>query len=213
MIKRSDTAKEKKLRKFQSKIGVEIPKKKISRGIDLIPSQRVTRSKKTVHLDSPRVNHSAKNRESPSQSDQKIVEKRKYFTRSSTFSEKSTSTQSDSIKSSILETNSLNTRTEKKIVKRANFIKLENFDKNSLCLAKQKFSCPWPARVLKIEKNKVLVQFFGDKRIGYVHPSEIYDFVKSSQAIQLILSSKKKPRGFVTGVVEIELLYSIFNKI
>lgn len=56
----------------------------------------------------------------------------------------------------------------KSIVKQIDFVKLDTFQKNSIVLAKQKFSFPWPARVLSIEKEKTLVYFFGDKREGYV---------------------------------------------
>lgn len=110
-------------------------------------------------------------------------------------------------------------RTENRIEKRVNFIKLEKFEKNTVCLAKQKYSCPWPARIEKIEKDKVLVYFFGDKRVGYVQLTEIYDFTKSSEAIHSILFGKRPPRGFKTGLIEIEFLLgidstqSILNKI
>lgn len=92
------------------------------------------------------------------------------------------------------------------VVKREQFVKLDSFEKNSIVLAKQKYSCPWPARVLEIQKQKVLVYFFGDKRSGFVDRSEIYDFVKSSKAIKSVISSKKVPSGYSTGVLEIELL-------
>lgn len=46
---------------------------------------------------------------------------------------------------------------EKRIVKGHSFIKLEEFELGSICLAKQKYSCPWPARVDKIEGEKILV--------------------------------------------------------
>lgn len=38
--------------------------------------------------------------------------------------------------------------------------------RRSIILAKQKYSCPWPATILNIENNKVLVHFFGDNRTG-----------------------------------------------
>lgn len=110
-------------------------------------------------------------------------------------------------------------QTENRIEKRVNFIKLEKFEKDTICLAKQKYSCPWPAQILEIEKDKILVHFFGDKRVGYVQSTEIYDFVKSSEAIQSLLSGQRKPRGYVNGVVEIELFLgvdrslSVLNKV
>lgn len=102
-------------------------------------------------------------------------------------------------------------RTENRIEKRHIFIKLESFGIGSICLAKQKYSCPWPARVEKIEGDKILVFFFGDKRVGYVESSEIYDFTKSLKAVESILFAKRIPRGYKTGVVEIEYLLGIDN--
>lgn len=200
MIKRSDSA------KLKACVGNS---KKKEKNIEKIPSQRVTRLSKTVHLDTPRVS-TAKNLKTASESGPKIVEKRKYPTRSLKISEKSTQSNGiDSCQMSSLETDSLKKNTENRIVKRADFVKLENFEKDCLCLAKQKFSIPWPARVLSIEKKKILVHFFGDKRVGYVQPSEIYDFTKSLPAIQSIALSKNKPRSFITGLNEIKLLLQI----
>lgn len=100
-------------------------------------------------------------------------------------------------------------RTENRIEKRVIFIKLEKFEEDTICLAKQKYSCPWPARIIRIEKDKVLVHFFGDKRVGYVQSTEIYDFTKSSEAIRSINSGKKIPRGYTAGLLEVELLLGI----
>lgn len=155
MIKRSDSAKEKKLKKLKT-VGVKKSKKKEkpSRSIESITSQRVTRSSKTVHLDAPRV-CSAKNPETASESVTKIVEREKYLTRSSKVSDELTqSNEINSSQNSNVVTDSLKKNTEKRIVKRENFVKLDNFEEDSFCLAKQKFSIPWPARVLKIEKKK-----------------------------------------------------------
>lgn len=98
---------------------------------------------------------------------------------------------------------------KKRIVKRADFYKLNTLEKDLIVLAKQKYSIPWPARILKVEKDKVLVYFFGDKRTGFVSSVEIYDYIKSFHALQSIILSKKKPAGFVTGVREVELLLGI----
>lgn len=48
------------------------------------------------------------------------------------------------------------------------FIKINDFKVDSIVLAKQLYSFPWPAKVLKIEKDRIFVYFFGDKRCGYV---------------------------------------------
>lgn len=95
------------------------------------------------------------------------------------------------------------------LVKRTDFIKCANYDINSIVLAKQKYSIPWPVRILKIEKSKVFVHFFGDKRNGFVDSTEIYDCKKSVDAIKSVLASKKKPRGYLTGIREVELILGI----
>lgn len=102
--------------------------------------------------------------------------------------------------------------TKKSVVKRADFYKLNTFEKDLIVLAKQKYSVPWPARIIKVEKNKVLVFFFGDKRSGFVSSSEIYDLVKSFHALRSVILSKKKPAGYTTGMREVELLLGISDK-
>lgn len=102
---------------------------------------------------------------------------------------------------------------KKAVVKRADFIKLNTFEKSCIVLAKQKYSCPWPARILDIEKNKVLVYFFGDRRTGFVSASEIYDFVKSYNAIKSVILSKAKPRAYLTGIREVEHVLGMNNTV
>lgn len=96
-----------------------------------------------------------------------------------------------------------------KVVKRAEFVKSNIFNVNDFVLAKQKYSLPWPARILAIAKDKVLVHFFGDQRTGFVKSSELYDFTKSFCALRSIVLSKKKPAGYITGLREVELLLGI----
>lgn len=81
---------------------------------------------------------------------------------------------------------------------------------NSIVLAKQAYSQPWPSRILKIAKNRILVYFFGDRREGFVASHEIYDFQKSTEALKLVVKSKRqKNDGFLTGIREIEFLLNI----
>lgn len=89
------------------------------------------------------------------------------------------------------------------------FVKLNEIKVDSIVLAKQKYSIPWPAKILQIEKERVFVYFFGDKRSGYVSKGEIYDFILSANALKSIIASKKKQRTFCTGIAEVELLMSI----
>lgn len=105
-----------------------------------------------------------------------------------------------------------------KVVKRAEFVKLGIFKENDIVLAKQKYSCPWPARILTIHPKNVLVYFFGDKRTGLVQLSEIYDYTKSFAALRSVILSKRN-QAYTTGVKEVELFLkindanSIFNTI
>lgn len=96
-----------------------------------------------------------------------------------------------------------------KICVLSQFVKIIDFKVDSIVLAKQKYSVPWPSKVLKIEKERVFVFFFGDKRSGYVARSEIYDFYLSAKAVKLLVESKKIPRTYCTGIVELEMLMGI----
>lgn len=89
------------------------------------------------------------------------------------------------------------------------FVKLNDFNVNSIVLAKQKYSVPWPAQVLSVEKKRVSVHFFGDRRRGFVSKQEIYDFILSTSAIKSIIASKKQHRSYYTGVAEVEHLIGI----
>lgn len=95
------------------------------------------------------------------------------------------------------------------LVKRVDFVQSANYNINDIVLAKQKYSIPWPVRILKIEKNKVFVYFFGDKRNGFVDLNQIYHWEQSVDAIKAVLSSKKKPHGYSTGIREVELILGI----
>lgn len=89
------------------------------------------------------------------------------------------------------------------------FVKCNDFKVGSIVLAKQKYSIPWPSKVLEIESERVFVYFFGDKRSGYVSKIEIYDFIWSATAIKSSIISKKKPRSYTTGIMEVEMLIGI----
>lgn len=103
----------------------------------------------------------------------------------------------------------LKKQTKSLSVSKTQFIKLNNFKVNSLVLAKQKYSYPWPARVLEIHSEKVKVFFFGDKRCEFVPINEIYDFILSMNATKATIASKKKQKTYLTGIAEIELLFGI----
>lgn len=125
-------------------------------------------------------------------------------------------TETEAIATSVPSVSSVPTN---RLVRIKRFVKLQNYTENSIVLAKQKYSVPWPSRILKISKDRIKVYFFGDKREGTVASSEIYDFEQPSNGIKEVLSSKKSPRGYTTGIREIEILFgipaekSVFNTI
>lgn len=127
----------------------------------------------------------------------------------SSIPQNSDSKESETIPSKRVHNESKNNR----IVKSINYVRLNKYDINSIVLAKQKYSLPWPAKIEKIEKNRVLVHFCGDKRQGYVDSNEIYDFIKSIDSIKHVLKSKKVIRSYKTGLKEAELLLNIPNGI
>lgn len=84
------------------------------------------------------------------------------------------------------------------------YVKSKLYNINSIILAKQAYSIPWPAKVKKINLEKVCVYFFGDGRDGFVDKNEIYDFASSQKAVKSVLSRKKIPRGYKQGIEEVE---------
>lgn len=95
------------------------------------------------------------------------------------------------------------------IVVRNLFVKSSDFKIDSIVLAKQKYSIAWPAKIVRIEKQRVFVYFFGDKRCGYVQKEEIYDFISSIYGIKSQISSKNTPKSYSTGIAEVEILLGI----
>lgn len=100
-------------------------------------------------------------------------------------------------------------KTNTAVCKRAEFVKVNTFKVNDIVLAKQKYSIPWPARVIDIRKEKVSVYFFGDRRVGPVNSCDLFDYIKSFAALKSLLVEKRKARGFITGLREVELLLGI----
>lgn len=102
---------------------------------------------------------------------------------------------------------------ETKILSQPNthFVKLSDFQVNSVVLAKQPYATPWPSRIERIDKNRVFVYFFGDKRFGYVNKTEIYDFILSANAIKSVIAAKsiKYYQAYVTGIAEVQFLLGI----
>lgn len=137
-----------------------------------------------------------------------------------TFSPKRTRSKSEKISNIDLHSNfDQGQKSEQKKKKSDNlqisvnrYVNLSNFCVDSIVLAKQKNSFPWPAKVLVIEEKKVFVFFYGDKRSGYVDKTEIYDFILSLNAVKNKLNSKRIQKTYVTGVREVELLLRITHE-
>lgn len=100
------------------------------------------------------------------------------------------------------------TKLKQQIAKPVVCVKLSKFKVNDIVLAKQKYSCPWPSRILRVQKEKVFVYFFGDKRSGFVDSTEIYSFCESFVGLKSLLV-QKQPINFYTGVREVELLLGL----
>lgn len=186
--------------------------KKISENIEL----KVTRSNKNCAPNSSSSQHTKQIRTPAKYNKFSAAEKKSLLNSCSLQNSVPRNTRSHTKKAVAdkkVETIGLNVRVpEKRLNTIKTYVKLLFFKENSIVLAKQKYSIPWPARVLKVEKDKVKVYFFGDKREGTVNSCEIYDFEKSVDAVKLATTSKKIPRGFVTGIREIELLLGVQSK-
>lgn len=169
---------------------------------NLVVHSKITRIKGKNNSYNLPVTRSKSNLSSPikSQANIKSSIKKSNIQKSNSVAEK---------KTVILPSNSCGQSAKRDLVKRAVFIKCTSYDKNSIVLAKQKYSIPWPVRILNIEKQRVFVHFFGDRRNGFVNKTEIYDFAKSVDAIKAILRSKKQPRSYLIGIREIELLLGV----
>lgn len=186
---------------------------------NILPSVRITRSKS---LQTEIVQIAAK---SPVQKLSKVAVKNCFTleTRSKSkanISQHNTRSKSKNIENIIISKDSTEqqpqnldnkskTQTKSLSLSKIQFVKLDDFKVDSIVLAKQKYSVPWPSKVLKIEKNRVFVYFFGDKRSGYVPKSDIYDFILSTNAIKSIIASKKNHQSYSTGIAEVEMLMGI----
>lgn len=102
-------------------------------------------------------------------------------------------------------------KTQSKIsaLSKIQFVKLRDLKVDSVVLAKQKYSIPWPAKVNAIGKEKILVHFFGDRRSGYVQKTEIYDYILSGNAVKSKVLSKNVPLSYLTGISEVEILLGV----
>lgn len=76
-----------------------------------------------------------------------------------------------------------------------------------LVLAKQKYSVPWPARIVAVRKKNVDVYFYGDGRVGAVKKEDILNFTDSNEIILTCLN--RNIRDYRKGIIEAERIYGI----
>lgn len=76
-----------------------------------------------------------------------------------------------------------------------------------IVLGKQRYSVPWPSRIVSIHKSHVNVFFFGDGRIGPVKLNDIYEFSDSIDEIKRCLKSQGYNYG--KGIREAEMIIGI----
>lgn len=78
-----------------------------------------------------------------------------------------------------------------------------------IVLSKQKYSIPWPSKILNIHKNFVEVHFFGDGRTGRVNINDVYEFENSIDEIKRCLGIPLYRKCYMKGVREAEYLLGI----
>lgn len=74
-------------------------------------------------------------------------------------------------------------------------------------LARQKYSVPWPAKILTIKSKFVDVYFYGDGRKGPVKREEIYSLSDSHDVILDCL--RRNIPAYLKGIQELELINNV----
>lgn len=85
--------------------------------------------------------------------------------------------------------------------------KIDSFVIGDDVLAKQKYSVPWPSKVIAIRSKCVDVFFYGDGRNGAVKRDEIYSVVDSHEVILDCL--RRKIPTYLEGIKEMEKEHQI----
>lgn len=76
-----------------------------------------------------------------------------------------------------------------------------------LVLSKQKYSVPWPSKVLAIRSKTIDVHFYGDGRTGPVKCDDVYSIPHSYDIILDCL--RRKIPGYSKGIAELERVMKI----
>lgn len=85
--------------------------------------------------------------------------------------------------------------------------KLDAIAVGDYVLARQKYSVPWPAKILTIKSKFVNVYFYGDGRKGPVKREEIYSFSDSHDVILGCL--RRNIPAYLKGIRELEMISNI----
>lgn len=76
-----------------------------------------------------------------------------------------------------------------------------------IVLARQKYSVPWPSRVIAIRKECVDVHFFGDGRTGPVKRNELSNLSDSTDIILKCI--RQKTPNYLKGIIEMERFMNV----
>lgn len=76
-----------------------------------------------------------------------------------------------------------------------------------LVLAKQKFSVPWPSKIMSIKKDSVHVYFFGDGRCGSVKKCDLFSICDSKEI--MINCMKRNITDYRKGIIEMERISGV----
>lgn len=84
-----------------------------------------------------------------------------------------------------------------------------NIETNTVVMAKMKTYCPWPSRIIELNKTrqKAKVYFFGTQNEGVVDIKDIVEFLNAKETVRLLLL-RNEP-NFTNGVHTIEMILEI----
>lgn len=94
-----------------------------------------------------------------------------------------------------------------KIIRKPKFIRSIVLEIGSVVLAHMPTYSEWPACILRIDKSRVLVSFFGENLTGTVNADRIGPIDQNSELIKYLL--KKKINKYKKAVLEMELFQNV----
>lgn len=103
--------------------------------------------------------------------------------------------------------NSISKQQSKVLCKKSRSSKNVLIEVGQVVLAKQKFSVPWPSKIMSIKKDSVHVYFFGDGRCGPVKKCDLFSICDSKDI--MINCIKRKITNYRKGIIEMESLLGV----